>query len=141
MRGSAPASFASVSKKWEWLGWWQVIFVTFGIVLYYSVVISWCVNFFFLSFNFGWGQDPNTFFFQKFLMASKDPFTIGDLRTPIIFSLLLVWFLNWLIVFSGVQKGLERANKIFMPVLFFLPRLLFFGVWGWLGLVKGCLFI
>ena len=61
MRGSAPASFASISKKWEWLGWWQVIFVMFGIVLYYSVVISWCVSFFYFSFNFGWGQDPNTF--------------------------------------------------------------------------------
>jgi NSS family neurotransmitter:Na+ symporter len=124
MRGSAPASFASISKRWEWLGWWQVIFVMFGIVLYYSVVISWCVNFFFLSFNFGWGEDPNTFFFQNFLMVSNGPFAIGDLRTPIIFSLLLVWFFNWLIVFSGVQKGLERANKILMPLLLILTAII-----------------
>lgn len=137
MRGSAPASFASISKRWEWLGWWQVIFVMFGIVLYYSVVISWCVNFFFLSFNFGWGQDPNTFFFQDFLMVSKGPFNIGDLRTPIIFSLLLVWFFNWLIVFSGVQKGLERANKIFMPLLFVLTAILVFWSMGLSGAREG----
>jgi len=139
MRGSAPASFASISKKWEWLGWWQVIFVMFGIVLYYSVVISWCVNFFFLSLNLGWGQDPNAFFFQKFLMVSNSPFAIGDLRTPIIFSLLLVWFLSWLIVFSGVQKGLERANKIFMPLLFFLTAIIVFWSMGLAGAKQGLL--
>ena len=139
MRGSAPASLASISKKWEWLGWWQVIFVMFGIALYYSVVISWCVNFFFFSFNFGWGQDPNAFFFQKFLMVSDGPFAIGDLRTPIIFSLLLVWFLSWLIVFSGVQKGLERANKIFMPLLFLLTAVIVFWSIGLAGAKDGLL--
>ena len=107
MRGSAPASFAVISKKWEWLGWWQVIFVMFGIVLYYSVVISWCLSFLFFSFNLGWGNDPNNFFFHKFLMVSKGPASLGDLRTPIIFSLLLVWLLNWIIVFKGVRRGLE----------------------------------
>ena len=124
MRGSAPASFASISKKWEWLGWWQVIFVMFGIVLYYSVIISWCLNFFFLSFNLGWGPDPNNFFFHKFLLLSGKPFQIGNLRTPIIFSLFFVWFISWFIVYKGVRKGLERANKIFMPILFILMAII-----------------
>lgn len=137
MRGSAPASFASISKKWEWLGWWQVIFVMFGIVLYYSVVIAWCVSFFFLSFRLGWGHDPNMFFFKEFLMVSNGPFSLGDLRTPIIFSLLLVWFLNWWIVFSGVQKGLERANKIFMPLLFFITAIIVFWSLGLPGAREG----
>jgi len=126
MRGSAPASFASVSKRWEWLGWWQIIFVMFGIVLYYSVVISWCANFFCYSFNLAWGQDPNAFFFKDFLMVSESPFSIKDLRTPIVLGLIVVWFLNWLIVFRGVQKGLERANKIFMPLLFLLIAIVVF---------------
>jgi len=126
MRGSAPASFASVSKRWEWIGWWQIIFVMFGIVLYYTVVISWCANFFCYSFNLAWGQDPNTFFFKDFLMVSDSPFSIKDLRTPIVLGLVVVWFLNWLIVFKGVQKGLERANKIFMPLLFLLIAIIVF---------------
>lgn len=128
MRGSAPASFASVSKKWEWLGWWQIIFVMFGIVLYYSVIISWCLNFFFFSFNLSWGQNPAQFFENSFLMKSSSPFQIGQVRTPILFSLAIVWFLNWLIVFGGVRKGLERANKIFMPLLFILTGIIVF--WG-----------
>lgn len=128
MRGSAPASFASISKRWEWLGWWQVIFVMFGIVLYYSVIISWCLNFFIFSFNLSWGQDTAQFFEKSFLMQSNSPFQIGQIRTPILFSLAFVWFLNWLIVFGGVRKGLERANKIFMPLLFLLTGIIVF--WG-----------
>jgi len=128
MRGSAPASYAAVNKHWEWLGWWQIIFVMFGIVLYYSAVISWCLNFLIYSFNLSWGSDPNAFFFKKFLMVSSSPFHIGDVRSPILLSLAVVWFLNWIISFSGVEKGLERANKIFMPVLFFLIAVIVF--WG-----------
>ncbi|MBU4305775.1 MAG: sodium-dependent transporter [Candidatus Omnitrophica bacterium] len=124
MKGSAPASMAVVSKKWEWLGWWQVIFVMFGIIMYYSVVISWCLNYFFLSFNAGWTDNPNAFFFKQFLMLSDSPFNLRDFRMPILFSLLGVWGMTWLIVFGGVQKGLERANKIFMPLLFVLTAVI-----------------
>lgn len=124
MRGSSPASYARVSTRWEWLGWWQVLFVMFGIVLYYSVVVAWCLYYLLLSFGLNWGADPNTFFFNDFLMVSKTPFEVGNIRLPILFSLAMVWFLNWFIVFRGVQKGLERANKLFMPLLFSLILIL-----------------
>lgn len=126
MRGSAPAAFADISSHWEWLGWWQVIFVMFGIVLYYSVVIAWCLNYFYFSFNLSWGHNPNHFFFHQFLAVSKGPFDWGNIRPQILFSLGIIWFLNWLIVFLGVEKGLERANKIFMPLLFILTAFLVF---------------
>jgi NSS family neurotransmitter:Na+ symporter len=85
--GSAPLAYAKVRKNWEWLGWWAVTFVMFGIVLYYMVVIAWCLNFFFLSFRLGWGNDPNTYFFEEFLSVSKTPFEIGAIR-PSIFAAL-----------------------------------------------------
>ncbi len=128
MRGSAPASFASISKKWEWLGWWQIIFVMFGIVLYYSVIIAWCLNYFFFSFNLSWGQAPDNFFANTFLMSTDSPFQVGDVRTIILASLAFIWFCNWFIVFKGVQKGLERASKIFMPLLFILVAVIV--IWG-----------
>ena len=67
MRGSAPLSFKKIGNSWELLGWWPIIFVMFGIELYYSVVIGWCVNYVVYSFNLVWGNDPNTFFFTNFL--------------------------------------------------------------------------
>lgn len=128
MRGSAPASFASISRKWEWLGWWQVIFVMFGIVLYYSVIVAWCLNYFIFSFNLGWGARPDHFFSNVFLMKTASPFQVGDVRTTILCALAVIWFANWIIVYKGIQKGLERANKIFMPLLFVLVAVIVF--WG-----------
>lgn len=124
MRGSAPLSFAKISRKWEWTGWWAVNCAMYGILLYYSVVIAWCLCYVFFSFNLSWGSDPNNFFFNQFLQISDGPLQLGDLRIIIMLALLGVWFLSWLIVFFGVQKGVERANKIFMPLLFCLIAVL-----------------
>lgn len=123
-KGSAPLAYAKIKGKMEWLGWWSVTFVMFGIVLYYMVIVAWCLNYFLLSFNLGWGNDPNTFFFKKFLAVSDMPSEIGQIRTPIFFALAVVWLINWAIVYRGVRKGIELANKIFMPVLFLLTFIL-----------------
>jgi NSS family neurotransmitter:Na+ symporter len=124
--GSAPLAYAKIKKSWEWLGWWAVVFVMFGIELYYTVVIAWCLNFFLYSFNLSWGNDPNSFFFNNFLSLSKGPAEIGQIRTPILLSLLFIWVINWFIVYRGVQRGIELANKIFMPLLFVLTAILVF---------------
>jgi len=122
--GSAPLAYAKIRKKWEWLGWWAVTFVMFGIVLYYVVIISWCLNFFLYSFTLKWGADPNKFFFKEFLSLSSSPAKIGQIKTSIFFGVIVIWFINWFIVFRGVQKGIELANKIFMPLLFILTTVL-----------------
>ena len=131
--GSAPMACAKVSKNWEWLGWWAVIFVMFGIELYYTVIIAWCLDFFVLSFNLGWGADPNTFFFKKFLGLSASPSHIGGIQTAIFAALIVIWLINWFIVYRGVSKGIELANKIFMPTLFVLTAILVF----WAVTLKG----
>jgi len=124
MRGSAPLSLAKISRRWEWLGWWAVIIVMFGIMLYYAVIIAWCLRYVFYAANLAWGADPNAFFFNEFLKISSGPFDIGGIQFSIILSLLAVWVIHWFIVFFGVQNGVERANKIFMPLLFILILIL-----------------
>jgi NSS family neurotransmitter:Na+ symporter len=124
--GSAPLAYAKIKKNSEWLGWWAVTFVMFGIELYYVVVIAWCFNFFLYSFDLSWGADPNNFFFKEFLKLNTDPSNIGEIRTPILWSLVAMWLLNWIIVYRGVQRGIELANKIFMPLLFILTAVLVF---------------
>lgn len=122
--GSAPLAFAKISRHWEWLGWWAVLFVMFGIVLYYTVVIAWCLNYAVLALSLGWGGDPDTFFFKEFLGVSKGPSEVGTIRMPILAGLVVVWILNWIIVYQGVRRGIELANKIFMPLLFVLTAIL-----------------
>ncbi len=124
--GSAPLAYRKISPHWEWLGWWAVCLVMFGIVLYYSVVIAWCLDYFIYAFDLTWGQDPDRYFFKKFLQASDSPGEIGAIRTPILFSLCFIWLVNWWVVFSGVQKGIELANKILMPMLLVLTVILVF---------------
>ena len=118
-KGSAPMSFAKANKKWEWLGWWQV-FISFIIAIYYVVVIAWALNYTFLAFNLGWGQDTKGFFFSKFLHLSSSPMQWGNIVWPIFVSTLVLWLITWFILYSGVKKGIEFANKIFMPLLFIL---------------------
>lgn len=122
--GSAPLAFAKIRKNWEWLGWWSVTFVMFGIELYYVVIIAWCFNYFLYSFDLSWGNDPNNFFFKEFLQLNTNPAEIGEIRTPILSSLIIIWALNWVIVYRGIRKGIEIANKIFMPLLFVLMTVL-----------------
>jgi NSS family neurotransmitter:Na+ symporter len=93
-------------------------------MLYYSVVIAWCVNYTGFAFNLAWGEDANAFFFQEYLQKSSGPDEIGDIVFPIVMALVGVWVMSWLVVFFGVQKGVERANKVFMPLLFVLIILL-----------------
>ena len=120
MRGSSPLSFARINRKWEWCGWWAVICAMFGIMLYYSVVIAWCLNYVFFAFDLSWGVDPNGFFFGEYLKISSGPFEIGSISTKILSALLGIWVMCWIIVYFGVEKGVERANKIFMPLLLVL---------------------
>jgi NSS family neurotransmitter:Na+ symporter len=122
--GSAPLAYAKINRRWEWLGWWAVTFVMFGIVLYYSVIIAWCLNFLVLSFDLGWGTDPNHFFFKEFLKVSEQPGQLGEIRTSILYGLVVIWLLSWAVVYRGVRRGIELANKILMPLLLLLTTIL-----------------
>ncbi|MFP4167501.1 MAG: sodium-dependent transporter [Desulfonatronovibrionaceae bacterium] len=118
-RGAAPKAFSKVSKKMEWLGWWQVL-VSFVIAIYYVAVIGWAMDYFYLAFSQGWGQDTKAFFFGEFLGLTDGALEWGSIQMHIFIPVLIAWALTWLVLFSGVRKGIEVANKIFMPLLFIL---------------------
>ncbi|MBD3390949.1 MAG: sodium-dependent transporter [Chitinivibrionales bacterium] len=115
---SAPKAFRIIDERWEWLGWWAVSFVMFGIVMYYIVVIGWCVNYVFFSLTRAWGEDPNGFFFGRFLGVSSGVWDLKGFRLPVVLAVAAVWFVNWFITFKGIEKGIEKAVKVMMPVLF-----------------------
>lgn len=118
-KGSAPLTFFNIFKKWEWLGWWQSL-VAFVIGIYYVVIIGWALNYALLALNVGWGSDPEGFFFEEFLAISSGPMELGGIVWPVFLASLAMWFVTWIVLFSGVKKGIEMANKIFMPLLFLL---------------------
>ncbi len=115
---SAPKAFQHINAKWEWLGWWAVLFVMFGIELYYIVIIGWCANYMRFSLTMAWGDDPNKFF--SAFLATGDPgdiWGITGLQWSVVVAVVIVWLINWGITYGGVRKGIERAVKIMMPIL------------------------
>jgi len=124
LRGSAPAIFSRLpgtKGRLEWIGWWQV-FMCVAIAAYYTVVIAWIFSYLLMSVDQGWGADTKAFFFNEFLKlpASGNPMDFGGMRWGIVASLLAVWVVMGVILYHGVKKGVERVNRIFMPVLFLL---------------------
>ncbi len=132
-KASSPLSFRRIGNHYEWLGWWMPVVAMFGIMLYYAVIIGWCVNYFFLSASLGWGLDPQSFFFNDFLKITDSADNLGTFRMPILLATAFVWFLCWLICFRDVSHGIERASKVFMPTLFVLTLIMV----GWTLTLEG----
>ncbi|MFW6163882.1 MAG: sodium-dependent transporter, partial [Planctomycetota bacterium] len=102
----------------------------FGIVVYYAVVIAWCLCYFVASFTLAWGADP-TKFFADFIVSSETVydeetgrFVLGKMNWWGVLALAVVWLANWVITFFGIRKGIERASKVFIPLLVVLVAVL-----------------
>ena len=115
-KGSTPLAFARANKKWEWLGWWPSI-NSFIILTYYTLILSWAINYLFLSFTQAWGTDTNSFFFSNFLKMTDSPFKLGGVVWPVFAGITAIWLLNWFVCYKGVSKGIEKINKILLPTL------------------------
>ncbi|MTD31788.1 sodium-dependent transporter [Planomicrobium sp. YIM 101495] len=116
-RGSAPLSFFRMSgKKAEWMGWWAIM-VSFVISVYYAVIIAWSMRYTIFSFNQAWGEDTEGFLFNEFLQLTVSPGQTGSIVWGIFIPLAIVWLVTLGILFGGVKKGIELANRIFIPTL------------------------
>lgn len=107
MEGSAPLSFAKISKKTEWLGWFALL-VGFGIVCYYAVIMAWSAKYLISSFTLAWGADTKTFFFSKVLNISGGVFEIGRPQGWIVLSL----FFCWICIVLATWKGVKTVGKV-----------------------------
>jgi NSS family neurotransmitter:Na+ symporter len=132
-KAASPLSFVRINSRFEWLGWWMPVVAMFGIMLYYSVIIGWCVNYLIYSFSLAWGTDTQTFFFSEFLQLSDSAGNLGGVRLPILFATMSVWLACWFICFREIHHGIEKASLIFMPVLFLFTIIIV----GWTMSLEG----
>jgi NSS family neurotransmitter:Na+ symporter len=103
----------SKSKFWASLGGMGVV-AGFLILSFYAIIAGWAIGYVIESIN-------GNFFLWPDPTASAEHF--NDLVSNVYwimgyFAFFMV--LTITIVFSGVQRGIERASKIMMPVLFIL---------------------
>lgn len=121
-QGSAPYSFFRISGKMEWLGWWQTL-IAFVIMTYYVVIVGWALSFAYFSFGLQWGNDTEGFMldqYLKFVGVSDNIWQIGGINWPVLLIVTLIWLIAFVVLFSGIKKGIERANKILLPLLFIM---------------------
>ncbi len=118
-RGSSPLTFRRINKKAEVIGWWGVL-VSFVISTYYSVIIAWAISYSIFSLKLTWGKDTESFFQNDFLKIIDTPGQIGGLVPGILIPLIIVWVVVLGILVKGIKKGIEAANKIFIPTLLVL---------------------
>ena len=125
-RGAPPTAYKSVAKPMESVGWWQVM-VTLAIGVYYASVLSWAGSYIFLSWGQKWGEDTEAFFFNTYLQTGEG-LAFGFVP-HLFFGLLVVWAVTMFILYGGIKKGVEVANKIFIPLLIvlFTPLILYLG--------------
>lgn len=122
-RSSAPLSYRRIYRPAEAIGWWQVA-ICFVIASYYSVIVAWASRYAFLSIGQQWGDDPNGFFFEEFLQISDTPGMVSGFVSGVAWPLIAVWVVVLGILALGVRKGIEKANKVFIPLLVVLFVLL-----------------
>ena len=117
---------SSKTKNWGVLGWIGMI-AGFLIVTFYCVVAAWVVRYIFkfLGNDFeGLEADQVTDVFVNFISTP-----LQVLPWFVFFALLTTWLVS-----RGVNRGIEMAAKILMPVFFFLlAALALFGLISNLG--------
>ncbi|MEU0083659.1 sodium-dependent transporter [Streptomyces sp. NPDC006274] len=115
-RLSPPAALRRMSRPAEVIGWWQVV-ISFVIATYYAVIIAWAIRYVGFSVGQQWGDDPESFLFGDFLETAETPGAISSYVPGVLWPLIAVWVVVLAILAFGVRRGIERANRIFIPLL------------------------
>ncbi|MFD3738589.1 transporter [Streptomyces sp. CB00316] len=118
-RLSPPAALRRMARPAEVIGWWQVA-ISFVIATYYAVIIAWAVRYVGFSVGRQWGDDPEAFLFGDFLRAPETPGFLDGFVPGVFWPLIAVWAVVLVVLAFGIRRGIERANKIFIPLLFVL---------------------
>jgi len=112
-RRSRSNAFGAMDKlvpgtKWKWLAFLTVItpMITLS---YYSVVGGWSVSFFLESVGNGFSDGAENIF-GRFISSTWGPIICHTVFLG----------LTCAIILGGVTKGIERFNKISLPILFVL---------------------
>ncbi|TRM13052.1 sodium-dependent transporter [Lentibacillus cibarius] len=114
-RGSSPLTYSRMNKKSEWIGWWGVL-IAFVISTYYSVIIAWAISYSIFSLNLSWGADTPGFLTGDYLQVTA-PGEFGGFVPGVLIPLIIVWLIVLGVLYKGVKKGIEMANRIFIPTL------------------------
>lgn len=103
---SAIGAFRKLSEKWKFLGYLASV-VPMVIFPYYCVIGGWVVKYLAVYVSGGGLEAAGDTYFNDYIAQPAEP----------ILWLAVYIGLTAVIVFFGVQKGIEKASRIMMPAL------------------------
>ncbi|HNQ34570.1 MAG TPA: sodium-dependent transporter [bacterium] len=125
---TSPGIFQTLWNKNRFIKYFGVIgiFAPLVIFIYYVYIESWLLGYSFFAltglYNSCTTEEAMTLFLRGYQGLARNNF-FSSLR-PAYFFFLVTFALNLLILYQGVQRGIERVCKYAMPVLFFLGIIL-----------------
>jgi NSS family neurotransmitter:Na+ symporter len=97
-----------MGPNFAWMGGF-VAFCTMAIMFYYSVVTGWALKYFIVAISGKLSQVDHSGYWNEFITGYQ----------PIVFHLVAL-SIGGFIIFQGVNKGIERANRLLLPSLVIL---------------------
>jgi len=93
-------------KAWKWLGLYGIVTAVF-ILSFYCVISGWALEYF-VQIAFG-----------NRLAESQGDAAPASLSVTLLYTFIFVALTAWVAI-RGINKGIERANRILMPALFII---------------------
>ena len=88
---------------------------------YYAVIVAWALRYTIFSLTTAWGDDASGFFSDYIglgeVSEAGTPAYSAEPIAGVIIPLVLVWAFGLYVIARGVSKGVERANRVFLPIL------------------------
>lgn len=103
---SPLTAYGKLHEKWNWLG---VIACLVPIIImpYYTVIGGWVVKYFFAFMTGGSALAAQDGYFTNFITAQYEP----------IIMMFIFLAICSIVVYRGVNKGIESLSKVLMPLL------------------------
>ena len=105
-KSSPIMAYEKVHPKFKSLGWFSLI-IPFLILSYYGVIGGWVLKYFTMYVTGNGADAASTNYFSEYITQPVQPIVF-----MVIYTLLAA-----IVVFRGVNKGVERLSKIIMPIL------------------------
>lgn len=106
---SCLTAYGKLHKKWGWLGGLASI-VPFIIMPYYCVIGGWVLKYALVFITGQGGAAASDDFFTQFITGYAE---------PIVYNFVFL-LMTAIVIFRGVNKGIEALSKVLMPILFVL---------------------
>lgn len=111
-QANAARAYGSLAQRgWRWIGYLGILTSTI-ILGFYAVVAGWCLQYLFASLGGRLNGDAS-YVIDYFTTFSSDPVK------PCLWAVGFV-LITHVVVAQGVEKGIERASKLLMPLLLLL---------------------